>query len=156
MADEITLPQNYPDAENPRPELSAEPVNKKPLIIGIIVAVVLVLLFGGIGVLLFYNPAAAAVLRDIFIIFLGLGVFVVILLLVMLVVITAYLVLKVNDLTQLLDREIRPVLGKLQDTTTTIGGTATFISEKAVQPVISTASMAAGVSAIFRALFKRK
>ncbi|MCB0211145.1 MAG: hypothetical protein KDJ52_17535 [Anaerolineae bacterium] len=156
MADEITLPQNYPDVENSRPELSAKPADKRPLIIGIVVAVVIIAIFGGIGAWLFYHPPAAAVLRDIFIIFLGLGVFLIILLLIILVVITAYLVIKVNDLVQLLDREVRPVLNKLQETTTTIGGTATFISEKAVQPVISTASMAAGVNAIFRALFKRK
>lgn len=156
MSDEIILPQDQYESGSYRPELSAEPVNKQPLIIGGIAAAVVLLIFIGLGVLLFFNPPAAAVLRDIFIIYVGLGLFLVILLLVILVLITAYLVLKVNDLVQLLDREIKPVLGKLQETTTTIGGTTTFISEKAVQPVISTASMAAGVSAIFRALFRRR
>lgn len=153
MSDEIVLPQM--ETENPRPELSMEPVDKRPIIIGSIVAIVILLVFIGIGVLLFNHPVSTAILRDIFIIYMGLGIFVIILLLIALIVITAYLVIKVNDLIQLLDREVRPVLGKIQQTTTTIGGTATFISEKAVRPVITTASMAAGLSAIFRALFKR-
>lgn len=153
MSDEIVLPQM--ETENPRPELSMKPADKRPVIFGSIAAVIIVLIFLGIGIFLFYHPVATAIIRDIFIIFMGLGIFVIILLLIALIVVIAYLVIKVNDLIQLLDREIRPVLNKLQQTTTTIGGTATFISEKAVQPVISTASMVAGLNAIFRALFKR-
>ncbi|HXV96957.1 MAG TPA: hypothetical protein VEC93_00935, partial [Anaerolineae bacterium] len=51
------------------PELTPEPVDKRPLIYGIIAAVVIFLIFGGIGVWLFLNPATAVVLRDIFIIY---------------------------------------------------------------------------------------
>nr|HMQ54980.1 hypothetical protein [Anaerolineae bacterium] len=115
----------------------------------------LILIFGGIGVWLFLNPASAAVLRDIFIIFLGLGVFLIILLLIALVVIAIYLVIKINDLIHLVDREIRPVLNKLLQTSTTVQGTASFISEHAVRPVITTASIVAGIRAVFRALFQR-
>lgn len=139
----------------PRPELSPKPADKRPVIFGIIAAVIIVLIFGGIGVWLFFNPAAAAVLRDIFIIFLGLGAFVIILLLIALVVITVYLVLKVNDLIRLLDREIKPVLAKMQETVGTVRGTTAFISEHAVEPVINTVSTVAAVKAITRALFRR-
>lgn len=140
---------------NRRPELSAEPVDKRPIIYGVIAAVVIILIFGGLGAWLFFYPAAAAVLRDIFIIYLGLGVFVVILLLIALVVVTVYLVLKINDLIQLLQREIKPLLTSVQDTATTVKGTTTFISDHAVQPVIATASTVSAVKAIFRSLFKR-
>lgn len=155
MSDETTSPQDRPGSGKSRPELSVKPADKRPLIIGIIAAIAILFIFVGSGVILFYNPAETAVLRDIFIIYLGFGVFVIILLLIALIVITAYLVLKVNDLVQLLDREVRPVLGRLQQTTRSISGTATFISDKAVQPIISTASMIAAIRAIFRALFKR-
>ncbi len=138
------------------PELSPERIGKRPIIFGAIAAVVIILIFGGIGVLLFFNPAAAAVLRDIFIIYLGLGAFVIILLLIVLVVIAAYLVIKVNDLVQLLDREIRPVLVKLQEIAVTTQGTTTFLSDHAVEPVISTVSSVAAVRAIIRSLFGRK
>lgn len=142
--------------DNRYPELSPEPIDKRPMIYGAISAIVFILIFLGIGVWLFFNPAAAAVLRDIFIIYLGLGAFVVIILLIVLVVITAYLVIKVNDLVQLLDREIKPVLLKLQETAGTVQGTTTFISDHAVQPIISTVSTYAAARAIVRSLFGRK
>jgi len=146
---------NYDDGANSRPELSAKPVDKRPIIIGIIIALVVILGAAVLGWFLFSNPEAAAVLRDIFIIFLGLGVFVIIILLIVLVGIIFYLVLKVNDLVQLLDREIKPMLAKLQETLNTVRGTTTFISDHAVQPVITTASTVSAIQAIFRALFRR-
>jgi len=106
-------PYSYDEPTNNRPELSAQPADKRPIIFGTIAAVVLIIILGGIGWFLFINPEATAVLRDIFIIFLGIGVFVIILLIIALIVITAYLVLKVNDMVQLLDKEIRPMLLKV-------------------------------------------
>ncbi len=144
------------DVDNRYPELSPEPIDKRPIIYGAVFAVVFILIFLAIGVWLFFNPVATAILRDIFIIYLGLGAFVIILLLVVLVVIAAYLVIKVNDLVQLLDREIKPVLLKLQETAGTVQGTTTFISDHAVQPIISTVSTYAAARAIFRSLFRRK
>lgn len=146
---------SFAEAENRRPELSLKPVDRRPLIYGIIAAVLIILIFVGIGVFLFLNPSTTAIIRDIFIIFLGLGAFVVILLLIALVVITAYLVLKVNDLIQLLDREIKPILVKLQGTITTVQGTASFLSDQAVKPVITTATTISAAQAIFRSLFRR-
>jgi len=141
--------------QNNRPELSAAPADKRPIIFGVIAAVVIILIFGGLGAWLFFYPDAAAVLRDIFIIYLGLGAFVIILLLIALVVVTTYLVLKINDLIQLLQREIKPLLVNVQDTAMTVKGTTTFISDHAVQPVITTASTVSAVKAIFRSLFRR-
>ncbi len=155
MTEETLAPYNPKQFDNPRPELSPEPIDKRPLLIGGLVAIVLVAVFVGIGWWLFVNPAATAVLRDIFIIFMGLGIFVIILLLVMLIVITAYLVLKVNDLVQLLDREIKPMLTNLNTMLKTAQGTTTFISEQAVKPVISTVSAVAAARAIFQNLFQR-
>ena len=74
---------------------------------------------------------------------------------VIVIVMLAYLVLKTNDLVQLVDREIRPLLYNIQETTNTVRGTTTFISDKAAQPVIATVSSIAAVKAIFRSLFRR-
>ena len=155
MPDEIVSPSSYQETENRYPELTAKPVNRQPLIIGGLFALLLTLVLAGLGVWMFFNPVEAAVLRDIFIVFLGFGVFVAILLLIVLVIISSYLVIKVNDLVQLLDREIRPVLNKLLQTSSTVQGTTTFLSDHAVRPVISAASTVAGVRASFRALFRR-
>ena len=152
-ANQVSYDMNQ--TENPRPELSAEPIDKRPIIIGLIVAIVLLLIFIGIGWWLFVNPVATAILRDIFIIFMGLGIFLIILLLIMLIVITAYLVIKVNDLVQLLDREIKPMLARASETLGTVRGTTSFISEQAVKPIVSTASTFAATKAIFRNLFRR-
>lgn len=155
MPTDTVSPNGMNSTDNHRPELSGKPADKRPIIIGGVVALGIIVIFAVIGWFLFRNPDAAAVLRDIFIIFLGLGVFIVILLLIALVVITAYLVIKVNDLVQLLDREIKPMLTRLQETVNTVRGTTTFISDQAVQPVIATASTVSAVQAIFRSLFKR-
>jgi hypothetical protein len=160
MSEETLVPvasESYytPEAKNRWPELTPEPVDRRPIVYGIIAVVLVVLIFGGLGVWLYLHPLAAAVLRDIIIIFLGLGAFLVILLLVALVVITGYLVLKVNDLTQMLNREVKPMLVQLQSTVNTARGTTAFLSEQAVKPVITTVSAVAGVKAIFRTLFRR-
>lgn len=152
---EMSALNNSPAISQFRPELSAKPADKRPIVFGIITAVIIILIFGGLGVWLFYYPATAAVMRDIFIIYLGLGAFVIILLLIVLVVITAYLVLKINDLVQLLDREVKPLLGAVSQTVATVKGTTAFISDHAVQPVITTVSSVSAVKAIFRALFTR-
>lgn len=144
-----------PEVDNRWAELSPKPMDKRPIIYGIIAAVVVILIFVGLGVWLFLNPPIAAVLRDIFIIFLGLGAFLVILLLIALVVMTIYLVLKINDLVQMLNREIKPMLAQVQSTLNTARGTTAFLSERAVKPVITTASAVAGVRAVFRTLFRR-
>ena len=159
MSEEPTIPATSEiyapsDGSYARPELSPEPVDKRPIIFGIIAALIIILIFGGLGVWLFLNPPAAAVLRDIFIIYLGLGAFVIILLLIVLIVITAYLVIKINDLVQLLDREIKPVLTRLNETAVSVRGTTKFLSDHAVQPVITTASSVTAVRAIIRALFR--
>ena len=107
------------------------------------------------AVYLFFHPETAAVARDIVIIFLGLSTFFILICMVIVIVMLAYLVLKTNDLVQLIDREIRPLLYNIQETTNTVRGTTTFISDKAAQPVIATVSSIAAVKAIFRSLFRR-
>ncbi|MBI1880932.1 MAG: hypothetical protein HYR94_22360 [Chloroflexi bacterium] len=155
MSEELTA-SYYTEVNNPRPELSPAPFDKRPIIYGIIVVIALLLVFGGGGVWLFFNPPIAAVLRDISIIFLVLGAFIMILLLIALVVITIYLVLKINDLVHLLNREIKPMLSRLQSTVNTAHGTTTFLSEQAVKPVITTASAISATRAVLRSLFQRK
>ena len=155
MPEENITVYAYDSGSNSRPELSMQPVDKRPAIIGGAVALVILLVFVGIGWWLFVHPARAAVIRDISIIFMGLGVFVIILLLIILIVATFYLVLKVNDVVRLLDREIRPVLDRVQTTMSTVKGTTVFLGDKAVKPVMTTAGYLAAVRAIVRSLFRR-
>lgn len=144
------------------PELSASPADRRALwIVGLVVAVIVLLLLGG-GVLLFLNPPVAQVLRDITIIFLGLLSLLIILLLLALVVVLTYLTLKINDLVQLLSREIQPLLvqaneaaSRANDAVRTVHSRTVLISDEVVRPVINVASYAAATRAIIRALFRR-
>lgn len=138
-----------------RPELSAAPADNTALIIAGVASAITLLLLIGFGAYLFFNPAVASVLRDIVIVFFGLAVVVIIVLLMLLTAITVYLALKVNDLIKLLDREIKPILKNLQSTMTEVRGTASFISDNAVQPVIETASAVSATRSIISSLFKR-
>lgn len=149
-------------ADNPRPELSAAPSDKKPVIIaGVIVAVVFILLIV-LTVVLFNNEYAARVLADIAIFYTAFMMIVVIFLLLALVITIWYLALKVNDLTQLLGREIQPLLTKAQSMADTADTTVkdvqsrvTVVSDEAVKPILSALSFFAGVRAVLDTLFKR-
>jgi hypothetical protein len=154
MPEENITPYTQDSLSN-YPELSATPIDRRPIIIGIVVALGILVIFVGTGWWLFVHPVATAVLRDIFVIYLGLGLFLIILLLIALIVAIYYLVVKVNDLVQLLNREVRPVLSNLQGTAQNVSGTTRFYSDKAVKPVIATAGYLAAVRAIFRSLFQR-
>ena len=155
MPEDTNASYDIVSVDNPRPELSAEPIDKQPIIIGAVVALGFLVLSLVLGWWLFTHPVAAAIIRDILIIYIGVGIFVVILLLIMLVVITSYLVIKVNDLVQLTDREIRPVLANISESINTVRGTTVFLSDHAVQPVISTLSSVTAVKTIVRSLFRR-
>ena len=143
------------DADKRYPEFTPAPVDKRPLIIGIVVAASILLFSLALAVYLFFNPDVAEVVRDIVIIFLGISSFFILICLVIMIVMLTYLILKTNDLVQLLDREVRPLLYNIQETTNTVRGTTTFLGDKAVQPVIATVSSIAAVKAIFKSLFRR-
>ena len=143
------------DVSKQYPEFTPTPVDKRPLIIGSIVAVAILLISIVVAVYLFYHPETAEIVRDIVIIFLGISTFFILICLVIMIVMLAYLILKTNDLVHLLDREVRPLLYNIQETTNTVRGTTTFLGDKAVQPVIATVSSIAAVKAIFRSLFRR-
>ena len=145
----------YAYEENTRPELSPKPFDKRPLIYGGLVAAGFFLVSILLAIWLYNHPDAAEVIRDIFIIYIGVGIFVLIPLVIILTVVLIYLGLKLNDLTLMVHRELIPMLTNIQTTLNNVKGTTTFLSDQAVKPVISTASSVAAVRGIVRSLFKR-
>jgi hypothetical protein len=88
------------------------------------------------------NPAQTETIRDIFIVFMALEALVIGVALIVLVV-------QVALLTNLLRNEVKPILDSTQETARTLRGTATFISQNVVDPVIKVhASVAAVKSAL--------
>jgi hypothetical protein len=119
--------------------------SRTPAIIAAVVAIVILAALIVIGVLLFNNPPVAAVLRDIFIILLGIETMIIGLLMIIAVVAMIYVALKVYDLVQFVQNELRPVMHRADDTVRTVQSRVTYISDAAVKPAIN---LAAGLAAI--------
>jgi hypothetical protein len=116
---------------------------RKGLIIGVAIgAVVLVVLVILAVIFMVRNPAQTETLRDIFIIFMALEGLLIGL---AMVVLTVQLAL----LTNLLKHEIKPILDSTNEAARTLRGTAAFMSQNVVDPVIKVhASVAAVRSAL--------
>ena len=64
-------------------------------------------------------------------------------------ILLAFIAITVRD-------KIVPALEKVDDTAKTVKGTATFVSESVVAPIIKTAGAAAGAKAMVQSLLRRK
>jgi hypothetical protein len=71
-------------------------------------------------------------------------------------VLMAVLVIQIIRLIRLLRTEILPIISSTQDTVGTMRGTATFVSDHVVQPVVKVNSYAAGVRRGMRVLLGLK
>jgi len=132
---------SYPASMN----ISNSPIKDEPLIprryivIGVIVTLVISLLFIALLVYLAMNYAdTILVVRDIFIIVLGLvsclsGVVLILLL------------ISIIRLINMIEFELKPILLKTNDTLGTIRGTTVFMSENIVKPATKASSYAAGI-----------
>jgi ABC-type spermidine/putrescine transport system permease subunit II len=109
------------------------------LLIGIGVALVVLLAAAVVAVVFMArNPAATQTIRDIFIIFMALLALIIGVALIIVVVQLALL-------TNMLRHEIKPILDSTNETARTLRGTATFLSENMVSPVIKAHSKMAAV-----------
>ncbi len=151
VSDEVPALPGPTTDESP-PELSAGlGASRTPAIVAGVIAFVLLLILVGCGIYLFYHPTTAAVLRDIFIILLGIQSIFIGLLMIVAVVAIIYVALKMYDLTQFIENELRPILARVDDTLSTVQSRTTFISDAAVKPVIDVMSYSAAVKSIIRA-----
>jgi len=122
--------------------------NRQQRTIIIVVAVVAVVIIVGLiagAIFLVQNPATAANVRDVMIIFMALEF----------VVIGAALVVlmfQLAVLTNMLQHEIKPILDSTNETINTIRGTTTFLSDNLVEPVVKLNSYMAAVSQVVDSL----
>jgi hypothetical protein len=124
--------------------------SRMPAIIAAVVALVILAVLVVIGVLLFNNPPVAAVLRDIFIILLGIQSMIIGLLMIVAVVAIIYVALKLYDLVQFLENELQPMLERADDAVRTVQSRAVFMSDTVVKPVIEVMSYVSAVKSIIR------
>lgn len=70
-------------------------------------------------------------------------------------ILLAVLVVQVIRLVKLLREEVMPILNSTQETVSTVRGTASFVSDHVVQPVVKVSSFTAGARQAVNALFRR-
>ena len=112
------------------------------ILFAILILVLLGLLIFGVIMLVKAGPETAALVRDIFIIFMAL---VFLLLSASLVI----LIIQLATLINLLQNEIKPILESTHEIVNTLKGTTTFLSNNLVEPVIKLNESLAGLKRFF-------
>ncbi len=105
-------------------------------------AILLVALLVWAIIALISHPAAAANVRDIFIIFMALESL-------LIGVALVVLIIQLASLINLLQNEVKPILKSTSETVNTLRGTTEFLSENLVEPVIKLNSYLAGLKKLF-------
>jgi hypothetical protein len=130
---------SYPPSQQaaaPQPDTEKR---QKTILTTVIVGVVLLLVLLGVAIYFLLQPATPTdKIRDIFIIVVALESLVIGVALVVLIV-------QLASLINLLQNEIRPILNATSDTVNTLRGTAEFLGENVVEPVIKLNAYLAGL-----------
>ena len=130
---------SYPPSQQaaaPQPDTERR---QKTILTTIIVGVVLLLVLLGVAIYFLLQPATPTdKIRDVFIIVVALESLVIGVALIVLIV-------QLASLINLLQNEIRPILNATSDTVNTLRGTAEFLGENVVEPVIKLNGYLAGL-----------
>jgi hypothetical protein len=132
------LPPPPPTPEELRAIQEAER-KQKTIIASIIAGIVLILVLLGISIYFLLQPSAPTdKIRDIFIIVVALESLVIGVALIVLIV-------QLASLINLLQNEVRPILQATTDTVNNLRGTAEFLGENVVEPVVKLNGYLAGL-----------
>ena len=132
-------------ANAPTPPPASSDLTPEQRRLAIIAGVVTLLVIAGVAAAVYFmaqNPAATTVIRDIFIIFMAVeSIFIGFALVI--------LMIQLARLTNLLQHEIKPILESTNETVNTVRGTAIFVSENIVEPVMKLNGYVAALSKFF-------
>ena len=121
------------------PAQSEQDQKMKRILIGVIVGGVILLILLGVAIFFLLQPGTPTDrIRDVFIIVVALESLVI-------GVAMIVLVLQLASLINLLQNEIRPILHATNETVNTLRGTAEFLGESVVEPVIKLNGYMAGL-----------
>jgi amino acid permease len=122
------------------PEQRAQDQQMKRIVIGVSIGAVVLLILLGVAIYFLLQPATPTdKIRDIFIIVVALESLVIGVALIVLVI-------QLASLINLLQNEVRPILKATNETVNNLRGTAEFLGENMVEPVIKLNSYMAGLN----------
>lgn len=141
-------------APPPTPESTAaqreEDQRMKRILIGVIVGVVVILILLGLAIFFLLQPTTPTDrIRDVFIIVVALESLVI-------GVAMIVLITQLASLINLLQNEIRPILNATNETVNTLRGTAEFLGDNVVEPVIKLNGYLAGLYRMLELMGIRK
>jgi 4-amino-4-deoxy-L-arabinose transferase-like glycosyltransferase len=149
----MATPLHTPQPESPPPptpeelaEIRATERKQKLIIAGIIAGILLILALLGAAIYFLLQPSAPTDrIRDIFIIVVALESLVIGVALIVLIV-------QLASLINLIQNEVRPILNATSETVNTLRGTAEFLGENVVEPVIKLNGYLAGLKRMLELL----
>ena len=146
---EINLPTSQFAAEKISTQ-SEQDQKMKRIMIGVIVGAVILLILLGVAIFFLLQPGTPTDrIRDVFIIVVALESLVI-------GVAMVVLVLQLASLINLLQNEIRPILNATNETVNNLRGTAEFLGESVVEPVIKLNGYLAGLYRMLELMGVRK
>jgi hypothetical protein len=143
------------DFQPPAPQLAPETTapqdqQTKRVMIGVIVGVIVLLVLLGVAIFFLLQPTTPTDrIRDVFIIVVALESLVIGVALIVLIV-------QLASLINLLQNEVRPILTATSETVNNLRGTAEFLGESVVEPVIKLNGYLAGVTRVIELMGIRK
>ena len=138
VADEPTTP----------PYTTEQP--KRNIVIPIVIGVIVLLVLLGLAIFFLLQPTTPTdKIRDVFIIVVALETLVIGVALIVLIV-------QLASLINLLQNEVKPILHATSDTVNTLRGTAEFLGENVVEPVIKLNGYMAGMTRMLELMGLRK
>jgi hypothetical protein len=133
-------PSNLPETEQPQ----------KNFVIPIVIGVIVLLALLGVAIYFLLQPATPTdKIRDIFIIVVALESLVIGVALIVMIV-------QLASLINLLQNEVKPILKSTNETVNTLRGTAEFLGENVVEPVIKLNGYMAGLTRMLELMGIRK
>jgi len=147
----MTTPLPNPESAPPRtPEQIEQDKQMKRIMIGVTIGAVILLILLGVAIYFLLQPATPTdKIRDVFIIVVALESLIIGVALIVLVV-------QLASLINLLQNEVRPILKATNETVNNLRGTAEFLGENVVEPVIKLNSYLAGLNRMLELMGVKK
>ena len=143
-------PLNPQFASEKAAEPSAQDQKTKRILIGVIVGVVILLILLGVAIFFLLQPTTPTdKIRDVFIIIVALESLIIGVAIIVLIV-------QLASLINLLQNEVRPILTATNETVNNLRGTAEFLGENMVEPVIKLNGYLAGMNRVIELMGIKK